>query len=368
LVAREPDLLEAISFVERTGLSYRSTWSEELRGGTRDAYLAVLISQLPCLQHLHLDCGFFIENDLKALVLRSILCDSHSDSSINGIPATLNQLHTVTLKGENYRRDRSIRNTANALPFFYLPSLRKMSLFIEDPLVPTLPWPTAEPPSASSLTSLKVVSMRESHLGQLLAALPQLRSLSWKWIFDPDFEDQFNSPIINLDQLMPALAYVRETLTELTIVATCYNANRVATPFPLQVQGSARALAGFDRLTKLVVPLAFFTGFPVPTRGERLADCLPRSLEELTLADDLYIDTDRNEEWDEPAYIRSIVTWLAGGRASAPRLRNLCLVLMYEDGEVSFEWLGVRNEIRELGRQMGIDVTTQVLYDFGQIS
>ncbi len=283
LVARESDLLEAISFVERTGLSYPGTWSEELRGGSRDAYLAVLISQLPRLQRLHLDDGFFVENDLKALVLRSILCDSHSDSSINGIPTTLNQLHTVTLKGENYRRDRSIRNTANALPFFYLPSLRKMSLFIEDPLVPILPWPTAEPPSASSLTSLKVVSMRESHLGQLLAALPQLRSLSWQWVFEPDFEDQFNSPIINLDQLMSALAYVRETLTE-------------------------------------------------------------------------------------PAYMRSIVAWLAGGRASAPRLRKLCLVLMCEDGEVSFAWLDVRNEIRELGRQMGIDVTTQVLYDFGEIS
>ena len=180
LVAREPDLEEAISFVERTGLSYRGTWSEELRRGSRDAYLAVLISQIPRLQRLHLDCGFFIENDLKALVLRSILCDSHSDSSINGITTTLSQLHTVTVKGYRWPDDRSIRNTANALPFFYLPSLRKISLFIDDPLVPTLPWPTTEPPSASSLTSLKVFSIRESHLGQLLAALPQLRSFSWQ--------------------------------------------------------------------------------------------------------------------------------------------------------------------------------------------
>jgi hypothetical protein len=107
---------------------------------------------------------------------------------------------------------------------------------------------------------------------------------------------------------MPALAHVRETLTELTIVAGCLYANRTATPFPLQVQGSARALAGFNHLTKLVIPLAFFTGFAVPTRGERLADCLPPNLEELTLAEDLYIDTDANEDWDEPAYIRSIVT------------------------------------------------------------
>ena len=77
--------------------------------------------------------------------------------------------------------------------------------------------------------------MRESHLGQLLVTLPRLRSLHWTWCFDPDVEDQFNSPVINLDQLMPALAYVKETLTELIMPAVCYYANSAATPFPLHV-------------------------------------------------------------------------------------------------------------------------------------
>jgi hypothetical protein len=39
---------------------------------------------------------------------------------------------------------------------------------------------------------------------------------------------------------------------------------------------------------------------------------------------------------------------------------------MCPDGIVSFEWLDVRNEIRELGRRMGIDVTTPAVYDFGE--
>ena len=54
LSVRESDLQEAISFVDKTHLSYSGTWIEELRQGTLDAYLAILISQLPHLQRLHL--------------------------------------------------------------------------------------------------------------------------------------------------------------------------------------------------------------------------------------------------------------------------------------------------------------------------
>ena len=231
--------------MDKTHLSYSGTWIEELRQGTLDAYLAILISQLPHLQRLHLGPCFSIEVDLTSLILRSILCGSRSDSRIPGVHTTLHQLYAVTFdRFSSCYDNRAIRNTANVLPFFYLPSLKKMPITIHDPLVPIFPWPTTQPPSSPSLTSLRVVSMRESHLGQLLVTLPRLRSLHWTWCFDPDVEDQFNSPVINLDQLMPALAYVKETLTELIMPAVCSYANRVARPFPLHVQGSIRSTRG----------------------------------------------------------------------------------------------------------------------------
>ncbi len=296
LSVHESDLQEAISFVDKTHLSYSGVWIEELRQGTLDAFLAILISQPPRLQRLHLGHCFSIETDLISFILRSILCGPRSDLRASGIQTTLNQLYTVTLeRWAGIYEDGAIRNTANILLFFYLPSLRKMSISIDDPLVPIFPWPTTQPPSIPSLTSLSVSRIRESHLGQLLVTLPRLRSLHWEWCFDPDLEDQFNSPIINLDQLMPALEHVRETLTELSILAVCFTANLAAIPFPLQVRGSARALAGFVHLTKLAIPLVFFTGFPLPVR-ERLANCLPYNLEDLTLTDDLYIDIDMNEQ------------------------------------------------------------------------
>ena len=94
----------------------------------------------------------------------------------------------------------------------------------------------------------------------------------------------FNSPLVNLDQLMPVLAQVTETLTELRItgVSLCGT--------PPRLQGSARALAGYDQLTKLFIPLVFFTGFALPLRSG-FGNCLPRNLEELTLTDDLSLTT-----------------------------------------------------------------------------
>ena len=118
-------------------------------------------------------------------------------------------------------------------------------------------------------------------------------------------------------------------------------------------------------MTKLVIPLVFFTGFSLPVR-KRLADCLPYNLEDLTLTDDLYVDIDPHETWDEAGYTNAIVPWLAGVKTSTPRLRKLSLVSILPEDAVSFEDLDVRNEIRDLGRRMGIEVTTEAVHEAGE--
>ena len=357
----EADLQEAVSLVAGTCLPYRDRWIFELRQGSLDAYIALLLLRLPHLQRFHLGHVFFLENELIGLVLRSVLYGPRSDWLEVDVSRSLLELRTVSLirKGP-YQMMRTNRNTEETLPFFCLPSLEGMIVSIDNPLplTPALPWPTAQPPSAASLVSLSVRgTMRESHLGQLLAVTPCLRSLHWIWRFIPDREDQYNNPVIDLDRLMPALAHVKETLTGLTIGALSHPANLAPIPPPLRLQGSIRALAGFDRLTHLFIPLVFFTGFSLPAR-ERLGECLPRNLEELTLTDDLYIDVDINEIWDEVGHTDTIVAWLEDVESWTPRLRKLCLVLQACDSEISFEDLDVRAEIRRLARRAGIDVTT----------
>lgn len=88
-------------------------------------------------------------------------------------------------------------NTQNILPSFYLPSLRGIAVSIDHPPGPALAWPVTHQPLANQLVSLALTLIRESHLGQLLHHLPR------EWRFDPDFENQCSSPIIDLDLLMP---------------------------------------------------------------------------------------------------------------------------------------------------------------------
>lgn len=330
----EVDLQPAVSFVEETCLPFRDQWIKELREGTPDAYLAFLLARLPHLQRLCLLSPFSVKLSLVGLVVRSILCGPRSDWLTADISTSLSKLRIVSIFQSG---NPPTRNTESALPFFYLPAVESLHISIDQPLVSLLPWPTTQPPSAFTLTSLSVSGkMRESYLGQLLAAVPRLRTLQWEWRCEKNREGQFNSPVVNLDQLMPALAEVNETLTELRLAGV----SLIGTP--LRLQGSARALAGFDRLTKLLIPVGFLTGFSLPVR-ESIGNCLPRNLEKLTLTDDLSWD----EECDE-VYGRAIVTWLANVRTSAPRLRELCL--LFDDSDIEI----FMAEILELVRQAGI--------------
>ncbi|KAK4044017.1 hypothetical protein C8A01DRAFT_12533, partial [Parachaetomium inaequale] len=352
----EPDLKEPISFVKRSQVPFRDSWVEELRNGSIDAYLAVLLSQLPRLRHLHLGPYYFTESRLVGLVFQSVL----SGSPPGPLGPCLQRLETVSLQREESRHTEwHIRNTANVLPLFYLPSIREITAPIDDPVV--FSWPTASPPSPN-LVSLGIADLRESHLGQLLSITRHLHSLQWTWHFSPDFEDEYNSPVVDLGLIMPALEYARDTLTELTIHGVCDYAYRAALPVPLRVQGSARGLSRFNQLKKLMIPPVFITGFSIPIQNS-LETCLPPNLESLTLTDDLFRDIDINEQWDELGHTRALVPWLANVETSTPRLRKLCLVLENPENCIGYEAVDVRNEIRELASRAGIELEIKELYE-----
>ncbi|KAK4238594.1 hypothetical protein C8A03DRAFT_33347, partial [Achaetomium macrosporum] len=356
---REDDLQGAMDFVGQTDLSYRDAWMEELRKGTLDAYLAVLLLQLPRLRCLHLERVVFMESHLIGRVGRTVLCRSHSDPRTPAVSTSLNQLETVHLdRVLGLHSVKTIRNTEDVLPFFYAPSLKEISVTIDDPLGPVFPRPT-DPPLAHGLASLRLAHIRESHLGPLLSIAPRLRSLHWEWRFDPDAEDQFNTPVVDLDLLMPALAHLRDTLTELSITAICSFANEAPMPPPLRVQGSTKSLAGFNQFKKLFIPLVFLTGFALPVR-KKLGSCLPPNPEDLTLTDDLFFDID--DEWEEAGHTSAMRAWLADVETSTPRLRKLLLVLQSTESEIGSEDLDVRNQIRELTSRGGIELRVEQVH------
>lgn len=64
VVVAESDLSEALAFVAKTGVPYRELWSQELRNGTMEAFIAVLLAQPLRLTDLSMGHDFFKESQL----------------------------------------------------------------------------------------------------------------------------------------------------------------------------------------------------------------------------------------------------------------------------------------------------------------
>lgn len=61
---RQADLSEAVAFVLKSEVPYKTTWIAELQNGTMSAYLAVLLAHLRSVKTLQLGRGLLIETDL----------------------------------------------------------------------------------------------------------------------------------------------------------------------------------------------------------------------------------------------------------------------------------------------------------------
>ncbi|KAK3897207.1 hypothetical protein C8A05DRAFT_39247 [Staphylotrichum tortipilum] len=91
--------------------------------------------------------------------------------------------------------------------------------------------------------------------------------------------------------------------------------------------GSLRALTGIEDLTKLTMPIIFFTGFMLPARRD-LGDCLPCNLEELKLTDQLYDKVANKVKWGEAREMTRVICYfLERVESFTPRLRKLLLLL-----------------------------------------
>jgi hypothetical protein len=255
--------------------------------------------------------------------------------------------------------------TRAVMPFFYLPSIKRLSVPIDSHLeFRWLGWPgelvggpRELPPSPSSLTSLKLFHIREMHLDHILSRTPNLKSLAWEWYHDMFTEDGFmHHQVVDLNLIIPAISHVRDSLTELTISAYC-QCQRKRRGFrrpSLRLEGSSRGFAGLDKLKRLTLPLAFIFGFTANST-ERLEHCLPPNLEFLNLSDELL----RGQYYQDSNYLDCILdhhlgavsSWLKTVETSTPRLRQLCIRLWFGFSDQHLE-----STIRKVCAQAGIEV------------
>ncbi|KAB8228860.1 uncharacterized protein BDW43DRAFT_315499 [Aspergillus alliaceus] len=182
-----------------------------------DAFVTLLLSQLPRLRRLYLGQNFFRECPLMGMMLRSALCEETQDSHLPSFTHLQDVSAVPPGLGLKFRRYTNVRNTADVLPLFYLPSVEQIWAFVDTPV--TFIWPGRYPPDPSRFASLDVTMLREGHLGQMLSVTRGLRKLQWDWYYRPDLEDRFVTDIIDLDQIAADLSHVQETLADLTITA-----------------------------------------------------------------------------------------------------------------------------------------------------
>ncbi|RAL06168.1 uncharacterized protein BO80DRAFT_489702 [Aspergillus ibericus CBS 121593] len=302
---RRPQLATYITNVHLDGhtfyrqklrVPYGDLWIQELCHGTMDAWVALLLAQLSSVRCLYLGPNFTQQSTIIGMVLRSAICEpGYKLPDFQHLRDVTFHLHV----GDYLKRDRTAENTAGALSFFYLSSVQRMSVSIENPVT----WPAAHLPISSTLVSLDSTSIREAYLGEILSVTPNLETLRWAWYFDSGVEDQYTTPIVHLDQISTALSHVRDTLTDLIISADCALGGNDQFLPAIKTEGSLHALANSNmpKLKRLEIPFPFPVGFAQDTT-KRLQDVVPRNfnddvtdhqgLLETWLEDRRWIDSD----------------------------------------------------------------------------
>ncbi|KAK7430495.1 hypothetical protein QQZ08_003014 [Neonectria magnoliae] len=351
LLVAEEDLDGLVRCIERIDVPYGDLWIQEMRAGSMNAFVALLLSQLPDLRSLHLGKNFTRETLLVGMMLRSALCDKPTNHCL----PSYEHLKDVSIAhftlGIDIGRYTHFRNIADVLPLFYLPSVERITASVDNPV--TFAWPAAHPPSLSKLTSMNLAMIREGNLGQVLSAASGLQKLRWDWCYREDLRDRFVTDAIDLDRIATDLSHVRNTLAELTISAASDMVRAEPEFPPLRITGQFNAFRNLTALKRLEVPLPFLLGFS-PSRPDMklLSDVLPPNIEFLTITDDLYLQ--QEWEWRDVHLLQVLRSWLQDWRTSTPHLRGFRLLLKIMDYE---EWgPPMRQELRDLGSQVGVQI------------
>ncbi|KAK1994044.1 hypothetical protein LX36DRAFT_660930 [Colletotrichum falcatum] len=324
-----------IGAIESLRLPYESSWVDELRAGTMDAFTALLVARVPKLRRLRVEGNFSQDARFSGNLLRSALCD-HDGTGLPGFK----HLHTVVSKGSLSReRTFDFPNTENVLPLFYLAGLRHLEVVIDTPRSGgPIQWP-AGPPILSNLTSLELWMLRETSLEQVLRATPCLKSLTWHWLYSAVHWERPWAQTINLEMVASALGCVRDTLETLKIFGKLYMGYNSIEYDPMEMRGNLLSLSTFQ-LKTLQMPWPFFVGFSIDY-GLQFRHVVPTSVEHLILSES-FEEIDESE-WEEEEMHDRLLEYLGDLQPSEAHLRSLHILT--GSYPLSYDWTaGIRPE------------------------
>ncbi|KAJ6439022.1 GTPase activating protein [Purpureocillium lavendulum] len=156
---------QAKSAVGELHVSFGDLWLKGLRSGTMDAFTK--------------------ESQLFGMILRSRLANAPDQSTKPFFQCLRDIIFIHKVDNVQGVHNKIINNTSDVLPLFYCSSLEQISVSI-------------------TLTSLSLGTIREGCLGHVLKTTKSLTSLRWKWLFDPNTQDEYNTPVINFEKALEA--------------------------------------------------------------------------------------------------------------------------------------------------------------------
>ncbi|CAI7639640.1 unnamed protein product, partial [Penicillium pancosmium] len=350
------ELDSLIVFVQGLGVPYGDLWTQMLRKGVLDAFIALLLVQPLNLRVLEIGPVFLQRSTLIGMVLDSVIRETGKD----GLPDFTHLTDVSVLSGVGWDREREagVQKTPDFFPLFYLPNIERMAVSIWSSSA--FKWPTADLPDLSRLKSLDLRCIREAHLADILSLTKNLEKLTWEWYYDFGLDDEFNKPIVDLDQIASALACTPSSLTEIKILAGVGLGGGDISEPGIRIKGSLNTMADLRHVKKLKIPLAFLVGFAQDTM-KRLQDVMPPNIESLTLTYDLSLQEDLHESPDIPEWMweasdifELLQYWLGVWKSCTPCLREV-LVIGKSPSVYLGDWdLSLMNQLNDLSIQTGI--------------
>lgn len=335
-------------------------WKDGVTSGSMDAVVTLLLSQFPNLTTLHLGPAFARENMfLELAILSGAITSRHF------IFACLKAVEV-----EGFICDPDYPNPTGkamgSLVFFYLPNVQRLTLSIGNPTEFT--WPAA-PPNPAALVALDLKRIRESRVGSILSVCTSLQSFSWEILYQPHVDTDVSMPIIDLDQVVAALALVRKTLTSLRLdfntYFTLWDKGLPVTRF----HGSIRPLTNFSRIRSFTAQWALLMGHSPPSW--QLSEVIPRNLTKFTIINNQFYceeatpEEDTPEEgtpeedtpvWNQFTIFESIRAWLDNWRQHTPHLKEFALIMPWIKLRVSCAWGGrMRRELEAVCKTNGVE-------------
>ena len=330
-------------------------WIEMLQSGNADASVALLISLLPRLSSLLICRNWGRESRFFGALFRAAL--RNKDRNEGRLPS-FGLLNCVSLWPRlDHDGHRHPENTHAALALFYLPTIERLSVSIDNPIQFSWPFPT--PPNPSSLTCLRLYRIRECRLEPLLSALGNLQKLYYKWFYQEDIDVEVSEAILRLDVMAAAIVKCSKTLMTLEIESETQPATSMGMyePPDVDLQGSLQEFSRLHKLQTLQVPWVFLMGMEKTLPNGRIAMVLPLHLEHLTLTGDL--GNSEYYEWEDESIIRAIESELESGAiAMLKSLKGICLPFSVYGNSPSRAALNERcqSKLNQLGDRFNLEL------------